>query len=466
MPDTGDFQVIFWQTVADQIRLLPFFILQLVGVMGVFTVTLIAFRGKAKYATRQVPYGLVFGVTGYVMTGLVADFLGTTFKPYIRHELTFLAALFGGWPGGLLAGALTFIARIQFGGTPLWLLSLLDTLVFVAAGALLHAWAIRRDVLSVQLKDVLWIATVKTGVGLLSIYVIHRAWPASITAPLLLTFLISRITMLPLFFGSVYGLLLIMKIDAQRQRYQQMQLQQMESRLQASVQREQLLLGISHCLKTPLTRLRLRLELLTDEPLKQDFEADVSALDGMVMTALNTLRSPDGQEECTPTRLDLLIRHLVAEPIYLNTRIDTQLDPITLDLRPKSMACALGNLIDNGILYGQQLAVNLQQQQNSVCLTIRDFGPGIAQDDLHKVFQPHTRLDYAQHMNANGTGLGLGISRNVIRAHGGEITLRNHPEGGLEVQVQLPMKTPLNVDLPLPPSHSHHAPLSSGHPFS
>jgi hypothetical protein len=218
--------------------------------------------------------------------------------------------------------------------------------------------------------------------------------------------------------------------------------EQLAARLQAATQREQQILAISHSLKTPITRLRLRLGLLDDEALQEDFDADLSALDDSVHCALETLRSPDGQEETLPTRLDLLVAQLAAEPIYLNARIDTQLEPLTLSLQPKSMQRAIGNLMDNGILYGQRLSVHLRKKNQWALLTIRDYGPGIAAVDIAKVFLPNVRLEYAQQVNAKGTGLGLSISRNVVRAHGGDIRLRNHPEGGLVVRVQLPWRDP------------------------
>ena len=179
--------------------------------------------------------------------------------------------------------------------------------------------------------------------------------------------------------------------------------------------------------------------MLDDEPLKQDFEAEINALDEMIFAVLDMMRSPDGKEDAVPTRLDELIARLAAKPIYLNAHIETQLEPITLALRPLSMKRALGNLLDNGILYGHKLVVNLNLKNQWAILTIRDFGPGIADYDIDKVFQPRVRLDYAAQMNIKGTGLGLSISRNVIRAHGGDISIRNHPEGGLEVRVQLPL---------------------------
>lgn len=340
------------------------------------------------------------------------------------------------------------------------MLSGLEALIFIAAGSLLHPWSTRRHLLTVKLKDVLLITTFKTGVGVLSIYALHRGWPQWISEPTLLIFVTNRLVVFPIFFGMAYGMLMILKMDAQQQLHYRLQLEQMALRLQTAVQRELQLLAISHSLKTPLTRLRLRLELLDDEPQKADFDDDISTLDDMVDSSLTMLRSPDGQEEATPSRLDLLIARLAAAPIYLNARIDTQLEPVTLTLRPKCMERAIGNLMDNGILYGQRLTVHLQLDNKVALLTIRDFGPGIAEADITTVFQPHLRLEYAQQMNAKGTGLGLSISRNVIRAHGGDITLRNHPEGGLQVQVQLPLKCP-SEPLPSMRGSSSNAPLTS-----
>ncbi|WP_350294499.1 ATP-binding protein [Limnohabitans sp. Rim8] len=438
MATNFDFQGLFWPTLAGQIRFLPIYILQLVGAMGLFSFTLIVIRDKTKNIPPSILYGVVFGITGYFMTGLVAEFLGSQFKPYIRLELLFLVSMLGGWPAGLITGGLTFLARLQFGGMQLWMISGLETLIFLAAGSLLHPWSTRRNLLAVKLKDVLWITTFKTGVGLLSIYALHRGWPDAITEPTLLIFVTNRLMVFPIFFGMTYGLLMILTMDAQHQLHYRLQVEQLAARLQASKQREQQFLTISHSLKTPITRLRLRLALLDDEPLQEDFEADLSALDDRVRFAMETLRNPDGQEEYLPTRLDLLVAQLVAEPIYPDACIDTQLEPLTLSLQPKTMQRAIGNLMDNGILYGQRLSVHLRLENQVVLLTVRDYGPGIAAVDMAKVFLPNVRLDYAQQVNTKGTGLGLSISRNVVRAHGGDISLRNHPEGGLVVQVQLP----------------------------
>jgi signal transduction histidine kinase len=405
MPSQFDFQSrLLETTLNDQIRLLPIYSLQMVGAMGVFSFVLIVMRDKTKHIAPSILYGVVFGITGYVMTGLVAEFLGSQFKPYIRLELLFLVSMLGGWPAGLITGALTYWARLQFGGMQLWMISGMETLIFIAAGSLLHPWSNRRNLLTVNLKDVLWVTLFKTSVGLLSIYGLYWVWPEWISESALLIFVTNRLMVFPIFFGIAYGMLMILKMDAQHQLHYRLQLDQMALRLQTALQRELQLLAISHSLKTPLTRLRLRLELLDDEALKTDFEVDISNLDEMVDSSLTMLRNPDSEEEPIPTRLDLLIARLAAAPIYLNARIDTQLEPVALTLQPKCMESAIGNLMDNGILYGQRLKVDLQLDKTVAVLTIRDFGPGMAESDITDVFQPHVRMDYAQKLNAKGSG--------------------------------------------------------------
>jgi len=439
MPAIFNFPLLANASGEHLLQLMALLTLQLLGGVGVFTISLILLRSKYPRSNQQPQAGWILGLTGYCFFAAAAHFIGATHAPYIRHELLFLAALLGGWPSGLIAAGITYAGRIQFGGTELWLFSAFETVIFVVAGALLHTWFARRDVAKIAFKEVLLIATSKTALNGVCLLAIGLCWPEPLLAAGFVDFQISRILAYPIFAISVYGMLLVMKMDAQTRHFKNAEIDQMKLRLQTAVEREQLLLGISHNLKTSLTRMRLRLGLLDDQPLKQDLEVE---LDAMIDSVLDMLRSPDGREDIVPTRLDLLVQRLVAQPIYLNTQIETQLKPITLNLRPKSMTRALGNLLDNGILYGHKLVVNLFEEQQSAWLILRDFGPGVAESDIEKVFQPHVRLDYAAQVNAKGTGLGLSISRNVIRAHGGEIELRNHPQGGLEVRVQLPLKPP------------------------
>lgn len=421
------------------VKLMALLTLQLLGAIGAFTISLILLRSQYPSANQQPQAGWVLGLCAYFFSAAAAHLIGPSHGSYIRQEFLFLASLMGGWPSGLIAASLSFAGRLQFGGTALWLFSACETVLFALAGALLHPWFARRHVLTVHFREVMLIAASKTGLNGLCLLAISLGWPEPILAPGTVDFQISRILAFPIFAVLIYGLLLVMKMDAQTRHFKNAEIDQMKLRLQTAVEREQLLLGISHSLKTSLTRMRLRLGLLDDQPLKQDLETE---LDAMIDAVLDMLRSPDGQEDIVPTRLDLLVHSLVTQPIYLNTPIETQLEPITLNLRPKSMTRALGNLVDNGILYGHKLEVHLQCENRSACLRIRDFGPGIAEHDVDKVFKPRMRLNYAEQMNAHGTGWGLSIARNVIRAHGGDISLRNHPQGGLVVSVRLPLHSP------------------------
>ena len=99
---------------------------------------------------------------------------------------------------------------------------------------------------------------------------------------------------------------------------------------------------------------------------------------------------------------------------------------------------AFSNLLDNAVLYGERVQLRLSDRGALAVVEVRDFGPGIAQASMSAAFEPHVRLGHGQQNNRTGTGLGLGIARNIIQAHGGEIRLHNHAECGLVVTVLLP----------------------------
>jgi signal transduction histidine kinase len=446
MPKVAEFPVFFWQILDKQLSLLPFFVLQMVAVMAMFMFTLVALRGlDTRRTSNQWVFGVVFGVTAYLLTALVADFIGGTLKPYIRNEILFVSALVGGWPGGLICGVLAYAARLQFTGTSLWLLSALECISYVVAGALLHPVMQRRDLLSIAPKEVLLISGVFAATGFLGPIFFHWGWPEIIKQSTYLTMWTARALRFPVMLGTLFGMLLLIKLDAQRQRYQALELQRMGSEVQGSKERELRLVMMSHSLKTPLTRLRLRTEMLDDAALKQDFDDDLHELEDMVHASLESMRGASAQEEVTATRLDVLISRLASRPIYIDAKVAFWGEPLTIWARPQAIERALGNLLDNGILYGKKVIVSLERKAQLAHITLRDFGAGIPEADQQSVFNPSVRLAGAQATNKNGTGLGLGIARDIIRAHGGDLMLRNHPEGGLEVTVRLPLRDMTSV---------------------
>lgn len=213
----------------------------------------------------------------------------------------------------------------------------------------------------------------------------------------------------------------------------------MQARIQGYLlDRERLFIGISHSLKTPIMRLKLRTELLDDEAMRNEFHEDLDDLDVMVKSALQSVRDTDIHENLVLVRLDSLLARLVERPIHPNAKIDYQPLAITIQGKPLALQRAFGNLLDNAVLYGDRVQVRLGRMGPMALVEIRDFGPGLPEAAMSAAFEPQVRLAWGQERNRAGTGLGLGIARNIVQAHGGEIRLHNHAEGGLVVSVLLP----------------------------
>jgi signal transduction histidine kinase len=207
----------------------------------------------------------------------------------------------------------------------------------------------------------------------------------------------------------------------------------MQQKLQSYIKdREVLFRSVSHDLKTPITRLRLRAELLDDEKQTNAFNTDLDDLEMLVKAALQIVKDTDIHENIADIDIHKLLMQIVG----------TQQDVITLHIntydtfrgKPHALKRGLSNLIDNGVKYGGQVDVYVKDSAQSLVIVIRDQGPGIAESALSSIFTPYFRL----HDDKDGHGLGLGIARNIIQAHGGDVRIFNHPEGGLEVCVILP----------------------------
>lgn len=202
--------------------------------------------------------------------------------------------------------------------------------------------------------------------------------------------------------------------------------------------RERLFISISHDLRTPITRLKLRSELLDDDNLRREFEDDLDELDMMVKGALQCVKDTEIHENTVDLRLDALLERMV-RGARLSGR-DVRYTPCGLTVRAKPLALkrALGNLLDNALHYGQRAEIEAQAAPAGVLVRIRDHGPGVPAEAMQSVFEPHVRLGHGREQNEAGLGLGLGIARSIVEAQGGELQLANHPEGGLVATVRLP----------------------------
>jgi signal transduction histidine kinase len=214
----------------------------------------------------------------------------------------------------------------------------------------------------------------------------------------------------------------------------------MQARIRQYIfQRTQMLAAITHDLQTPLTRMRLRLEKVGDQELRERLIGDLSAMQQMVREGLDLARSMDTTETMQMLDLDSLLDSVCADAADANQDV-TLAGRANLAMlgRPLDLRRCLVNLIDNAVKYGQQARVMVDRAGGAARIRIRDDGPGIAGRELAKVFDPFYRVEGSRSRESGGTGLGLTIARNIAEQHGGTITLANHPDGGLEATLMLP----------------------------
>lgn len=214
----------------------------------------------------------------------------------------------------------------------------------------------------------------------------------------------------------------------------------MQQRLKRYIDdRARLFSAISHDLKTPITRLRLRAEMLDDEAQREKFSSDLEELEVMVVGALQCAKDTELDEVQSPTNLMDIINKLKRDVKDAGHSISIQ-GKIHKPFMGKPLALkrCLTNLIDNAIFYGEQADIKLIDTEDEIQIIIRDYGPGISENEQDQVFEPYYRVEKSRNRNTGGTGLGLGIARSIAKAHGGELMLDNHPESGLVVTVKLP----------------------------
>jgi len=214
----------------------------------------------------------------------------------------------------------------------------------------------------------------------------------------------------------------------------------MQARIRQYIaQRTEMLAAITHDLQTPLTRLRLRLEKVSDRELQQRLIGDLSAMQEMVREGLDLARSTDTNETMQALDLDSLLDSVCADATDAGQDVTLQ-GRLTMRAfgRPMGLRRCLVNLIDNAVKYGHDARVTVDRTKGAARIRIRDSGPGIDAAELARVFEPFYRIESSRSRESGGTGLGLTIARNIAEQHGGTIALANHPEGGLEVTLMLP----------------------------
>ena len=220
----------------------------------------------------------------------------------------------------------------------------------------------------------------------------------------------------------------------------------MRDRIQRQIaQRTEMLAGVSHDLRTPLTRMKLQLAMLDPGAEVEKLKSDVGEMERMVEGYLAFARDQDA-EATVDTDLAALLDEVVVEARTQGTTLELNWPeqageprPIVLPLKPGAFKRCLTNLIDNARRYAERIAISVEQGNDHVELTIDDDGPGIAADQHEYVFRPFHRVENSRNPATGGMGLGLSIARDVMRGHGGEITLSEAPLGGLRARLRLPL---------------------------
>ncbi|UFN47078.1 HAMP domain-containing protein [Roseomonas sp. OT10] len=208
--------------------------------------------------------------------------------------------------------------------------------------------------------------------------------------------------------------------------------------------RTQMLAAIGHDLRTPITRLRLRAEFLDDDEQRKRMLADLDEMEAMVNATLAFARDDAASEPSVPLDLAALCRTVLDEAVDAHPEEADAIayagpERLTLRGRPIALKRAVANLVQNALKYGGAARVLLQSPQGGVVrLMVEDDGPGVPEESQEAVFQPFRRLETSRNRETGGTGLGLPIARNILRAHGGDVTLANRPDGGLRALVTLP----------------------------
>ena len=206
-----------------------------------------------------------------------------------------------------------------------------------------------------------------------------------------------------------------------------------------TAERMQILAAISHDLQTPITRMRMRADMLDDETQRDKFNQDLKEMEALVREGISYARTLHGASE-PPARIDpdALLDSLVCD--YQDAGKEVTLQGQLgqpLVTRPQTLRRVLGNLIDNALKYAGAVQVHAELSGDSATLRILDNGPGIPEELLEAVFQPFYRVEASRNRETGGTGLGLAIARQLSQAMNATLTLHNRPEGGLEARLTL-----------------------------
>ena len=202
-------------------------------------------------------------------------------------------------------------------------------------------------------------------------------------------------------------------------------------------QRSEMLSGISHDLRTPLTRLKLQLAMLNQKELSVKMSKDIDEMESMLNSYLQFAKS-QVQEESTATNINKLFIEIANEKNSKNFHLDLSVE-IVLVGRKNALKRCFNNIVENGLNYAKNVYVHISKSTNRLNILISDDGPGIPLNQYKNVFKPFYRLDESRNLNHVGVGLGMSIAEDIARSHGGNIELSESKQKGLQVKISLPL---------------------------
>jgi len=215
----------------------------------------------------------------------------------------------------------------------------------------------------------------------------------------------------------------------------------MQERLRRYVEDRTAMVGaIAHDLRTPLTRLRFRIENLSDDEQKAKIAADIDQMEEMISAALTFVRDASRPAERAPLELSSLLESLCDEMAETGARTEVEAgEKVVLEGDPMALRRLFTNLLENAVKFGGRARARVFKDQSNAIVEIEDDGPGIPPQDAEKVFEPFYRREPSRSRQTGGIGLGLAVVRSIARGHGGDVSLVNRSGGGLTARVLLPL---------------------------
>ena len=199
----------------------------------------------------------------------------------------------------------------------------------------------------------------------------------------------------------------------------------------AAKAKNELMRNLSHDLRTPITRIKLRTQKIIAEDLQQDIQSDINEMTAMIDATLDYLRGDGKPEACCLLDVAALVHSLAEDAEERGEVVTVSGNAKPILTQAMALQRCLNNLVENALRYGNQAEITLDDTGDKLVISIQDAGEGIPEDKLETVFAPFYRLDQSRSRHTGGVGLGLSIARDIVQKLGGSLTLKNAQAGGL-----------------------------------